>query len=164
VFNQKSLVSTALVFSLILSAGFAQAQAKAGLPGDLFVSAAPQGAVEVAEARKSASEGKPITLHGKIGGIHSPFADKFAIFVLSDMKLEQCADGCTAPCVPKEVILANIATIQVVGSDGKPLRVSMKGVNGLNAQTEVTVQGTVAKRDANMMIVNAKNIHVNGNK
>jgi hypothetical protein len=137
-----------------------------GLPDGLFVSKAPVNAVEVATARKNAEQGKPIAIRGRIGGLVAPFAEKYAIFVLSDLTLPPCTDGCPTAwdycCTPREQILANIATIQVVDGQGKPLKTSMKGTNGLQPMSEVIVRGTVAKRDDKMLVINAENIFIPG--
>ena len=55
-----------------------------------------------------------------------------------------------------------MATVQVVDGKGKPLNVSVKGVNGLNPLSEVVVRGLVAKQDGKTLIVNAQNIFVSG--
>lgn len=137
-----------------------------GLPNGLFVSKAPVNPVEVATARKNAEQGKPIAIRGRIGGLVAPFAEKYAIFVLSDLTLPPCTDGCPTAwdycCTPREQILANIATIQVVDGQGKPLKTSIKGTNGLQPMSEVIVQGTVAKRDDKMLVINAENIFIAG--
>jgi hypothetical protein len=143
----------------------AVAQQAGGLPADLFVSAAPENSMEVGAARKASEQGKPVVLRGKIGGLPNPFADKFAIFVLSDMTLPPCTDGCPTAwdycCTPRETVLDNVATIQVVDGAGKPLKASMLGANGLKPLSEVTVSGTVIKKGDKLFIVNARNIYVN---
>lgn len=133
----------------------------ASLPTNLFVKAVPQNAVAVGEARKTAEEGKPIVIRGRIGGVAKPIADKHAIFMITDLSLALCKDACADFCqLPREQLLNNMATIQVVDSSGHPLRVSIDGINGLRPLAEVVVQGTVAKRDKNFLIVNAQNIFV----
>ena len=156
----------AVFISGMVGAQSKQSQASAGLPSDLFVKALPDNPVDVGEARKTAQQGQQIVLRGRIGGMPNPFADKYAIFVLSDLNLLLCVEKCATPwdycCTPREKILANVATVQVVGGKGKPLNVSIKGVNGLNPLSEVVVRGLVAKQDGKTLIVNAQNIFVSG--
>jgi hypothetical protein len=160
------ILVTAVFISGIVGAQTKQSQPSAGLPSDLFVKALPDNPVDVGEARKTAQQGQQIVLRGRIGGVPNPFADKYAIFVLSDLTLLACVDDCPTPwdycCTPREIILANVATVQVVDGKGKPLNVSIKGVNGLNPMSEVVVRGLVAKQDGKTLIVNAQNIFVGG--
>jgi hypothetical protein len=137
---------------------------EATLPTGLFLAAAPSNALNVGEARKTAQEGKPIVIRGRIGGAAKPIADKYAMFLLTDLSLALCKDGCADFCqFPKEQLMTNMATIQVVDNSGKPLKVSIEGINGLKPLTEVVIQGTVAKRHNNFLIVNAQNIFVEPN-
>jgi hypothetical protein len=160
------ILGVAVFNSGMVGAQTKQSQPSAGLPSDLFVKAIPDNPVDVGEARKSAQQGQQIVIRGKIGGMPNPFADKYAIFVLSDLKLLICVDQCATPwdycCTPREKILANVATVQVVDGKGKPLKVSVKGVNGLKPLSEVVVRGLVAKQDGKTLIVNAQNIFVGG--
>jgi hypothetical protein len=131
------------------------------LPGDLFVSASPGNAVEVIEARRSARDGEPIVVKGRIGGLTAPFAEQYAIFILSDLSFAACADGCGNLCsVPRDQVIAGLATVQVADEKGNPLKVPIKGVNGLQPMSEVTVVGKVAKANSKLLIINAKNIFV----
>lgn len=132
------------------------------LPAGLFVTTAPANPVEVGHARKTAQQGKPIVIRGRVGGVAKPIADKYAMFLISDMKLDLCKDGCADFChIPRPQLLANLATVQVVDHTGRPIKVGIKGMNGLKPLSEVIIQGTVAKVDKNVMIVNARNIFVN---
>ena len=82
----------AVFISGMVGAQSKQSQASAGLPSDLFVKALPDNPVDVGEARKTAQQGQQIVIRGRIGGIPNPFADKYAIFVLSDLSLLLCVD------------------------------------------------------------------------
>ncbi|MDQ7784689.1 MAG: hypothetical protein RDU20_17535 [Desulfomonilaceae bacterium] len=132
------------------------------LPPGLFVDAAPANAMGVGEARKTAQEGKPVVIRGRVGGVAKPIADKYAMFLMSDMALALCQDGCADLChIPREQLLANLATVQVVDHTGRPLKADIQGMNGLRPLSEVIIQGVVAKVDKNVMIVNARSIFVN---
>jgi len=133
------------------------------LPADLFVREAPQNAVGVGLARKEAQAGKPIVLKGRIGGVAQPIANKYAIFLIADLSLALCNDGCADFChIGKEVLMSNMATVQVVDKEGKPLKVSIEGVNGMKPLVPVVVRGTVVTKDDRVLIVNAHNIYVEG--
>lgn len=138
---------------------------KVGIPQDLFITSVPADAVDVADARKSAEEGKPIVMRGQVGGLAKPFAEKYAMFVMVDRRLAPCSSSCSNQgdfcSIPRDQLVANMATIQVVDGNGAPLKASVQGLNGLRLLSEVVIQGTVAKRDNNVMIVNAKSIYVN---
>jgi hypothetical protein len=159
-------IVTAAVIGAIVTLALVPATVMGGptkLPAGLFANAAPTNAIGVGVARKTAQEGKPIVIRGRVGGVAKPIADKYAMFVISDMGLELCKDGCAAFCeISRELLLANLATVQVVDHTGRPLKVGMEGMHGLKPLSEVVIQGTVAKVDKNVMIVNARNIFVNG--
>jgi len=56
---------------------------------------------------------------------------------------------------------ASLATVQIVGSDGKPMKVSAEGAGGLKPLSKVTVVGVVrevAKDGA--FIIDAQGIYV----
>ncbi|MBI4961793.1 MAG: hypothetical protein HY913_00815 [Desulfomonile tiedjei] len=163
-------ISLAIMFSALMATSLADKAAaagpvKAGLPAELFIAAAPPNAIDVGDARKSAVEGKPIVVRGQVGGLAKPFADKYAMFVVCDKRLAVCPSGCANPTdfcsVPREQLMANLATIQVVDQKGLPLKLPLQGLNGLRPLSEVVIQGTVAKTDNNVLIVNAHNIYVN---
>ena len=146
-------------------AGPVKGHAQQTLPADLFARQAPPNPIGVGEARLNAHEGKPVALRGQIGGVAQPFADKYAMFLLADMQLKPPAHSCASPwdfcSEPREKVQANLATIRVVDATGNLFKVSLQGVNGLQPLSEVVVQGTVAKRDQNVLIVNASAIFVN---
>jgi len=156
-------IAVTLLIGIVTSAGADNPMP--ALPPDLFVTTPPPNAVGVGEARRAAREGQPIVVRGRIGGMAKPIANKYAMFLLTDLSLELCKDGCAAPCkVPKEQVLAGTATVQVADSGGRPMKVSVEGRNGLRPLAEVVVKGTVGKLDQNVMIINAQNIFVQDDK
>lgn len=142
--------------------------ATVSLPTDLFVEAAPPDARGVGELKADAQASGSITITGKVGGRVNPFVEGAAIFVLTDGALKSCTDlhpgACETPwdycCEPKDSLMANTATIQVVDKDGKPLRTSLEGAHGLIGLATVTVVGTIAEKGDDLLIVNAEHIHV----
>ena len=161
------MMSAVMVIVLALCLGSAAKAAGptkdgvAPLPSNLFIGSPPPNALGIGEARKSAQEGKPVAIRGRIGGTAKPIADKYAMFLLTDMSLPLCKDGCGDFCnVPRKELLEKIATVQVVDGTGRPIKSPIEGVNGVKPLAEVVIQGTVAKLDANMMLINAQNIYV----
>lgn len=162
----------ALIFLLsslshpVQSAGPLKSPSQASLPANLFVTALPANAIDVKAARESARQGSPIVLRGRIGGDAAPFAQNHAIFLISDTHLPTCAPRCSCPtpwdscCAPREVVVANLATIQVADETGKPLRANLNGVNGLSPLAEVVILGTVARKDNTNLLVTARQIYV----
>ncbi len=146
-------------------------QPKAHLPADLFVAEAPDGATGVQAAKKAGQPRADVVVRGRIGGRKDPFAKGRAMFTLVDMDVPTCADKsndhCPTPwdycCEPKDNLLANALTVQVVGEDGRPLDTALDGIRGLKPMAEVVVAGKVASRDdAGGMVVSATGIFVDG--
>ncbi|MCB2156888.1 hypothetical protein KQI84_18575 [bacterium] len=136
------------------------------LPQGFFLSETPANATSVSATRSSAQVGEEVTVTGYIGGRAEPFTDGRAIFLLADSeKAPACGNECRIPwdacCVPGDVVAANSATIQVVDSDGKTLRLGLQGINDLAPGAEITVQGTVHQANDAIFILNANGIAMN---
>lgn len=118
--------------------------------------------------RTTAKPGDEITIHGKIMGNASPFVEGRAVFILGDKEvLTACndieGDECETPwdncCDSKEDKKRGTATVQVTGADGRVLKESIEGINGLTKLADVTVTGTVAEgSSADLLIINAQAI------
>ncbi len=143
--------------------------AAAALPPTLFLDKAPDGAVELAAARKTAKPGDEIVVRGRIAGQVEPIAANRAILTLLDAAVTTCekmpGDSCATPwdacCEPPESLQANIATIQVVDADGRPLKTGLRGVHGIEPLKELVVVGKVKDAgDANTLVIDATQIHV----
>ena len=119
----------------------------------VLLDAAPEGAVAVSEARKSAKPGDSITVTGKIAGAMNPFTEGYASLVLSDRELRTCdlipGDECPTPwdacCADPDHIKAVRLTLQVVDAEGFPVAQGLKGVAGLEELSPLVATGTVAK-------------------
>ncbi len=118
--------------------------------------------------RTTAKPGDEITVSGKIMGNEKPFVDGRAAFILGDPEVlaacnEDPADKCTTPwdvcCESPEDKKRGIATIQIVGADGRVLKEPVEGVGGLQNLAAVTVTGKVAEgSSADLLIINAQAI------
>lgn len=144
---------------------------KDGIPPALFATTVPENAQNIKDARESARKGAEIVLVGRVGGSKDAFVDGRAIFTLVDTRLKSCKDGsemdwCKTPwdycCEPRDELTANMASIEVLGTDGKPLRASLQGVGGLQPLSVVTVSGRVVDIAGGNLVVDAKSIHVGG--
>lgn len=129
----------------------------------VLLDSAPEGAIPVSEARKSAKPGDTVTVTGKVAGAMNPFTEGYATLILSDQTLETCdlipGDECPTPwdacCADPEHIKAVRLTLQVVGEDGFPIAQGLKGVSGMKELTSLVATGTVAEEStAENLIVN----------
>jgi hypothetical protein len=112
----------------------------------------PSGAVPVGEARKNAKTDEEVTLVGLIGGSSEPFVDGMAAFTIVDAKVPYCApdEGCPTPwdyCCQTAAVKDNIATVQIVDGDGKPVMSDARKLLNVKELATVVLQGK-AKRDA----------------
>jgi hypothetical protein len=118
--------------------------------------------------RSTAKPGDEITVSGKIMGNEEPFVEGRSAFILGDPEVltpcnEDPADKCTTPwdvcCDSPEDKKRGIATIQVLGADGRVLKEPVEGVGGLVNLATVTVTGKVADgSSAHLLIINAQAI------
>lgn len=134
------------------------------------LAAAPAGdAKAIAAVRASAKPGDEVTLTGRIMGSASPFVAGRAAFILADPAIltacnDKPGDECDTPwdscCNTPEEKKKGIATIQIVGADGRVLKESLEGTGGLAKLATLTVTGKVAAAStADVLIVNATAIH-----
>jgi len=153
------------------TSGQAPAADLAAVPDAVFVSAAPDGAKDVGEVKASAKEGDEIVIRGRVGGSKSPFVPNRAAFTLAGFsdKITACSDrpddGCKTPwdycCDAPADIIANSATVQVVGADGHALAGTFRGVHDIDHLTTLVIKGTVGPRpDPKVFVVNATEIFV----
>ena len=121
-------------------------------------------------ARTTAKPGDEITIRGEVIGRKKVFVDGRASFIVGDpTKLTSCDkvpdDPCTTPwdacCDGKELKRIGIASVQILGEDGRVLSGELKGTKGLKELSYVTVSGVVAETSTeDNLIINASKIHV----
>ncbi len=149
--------------------GGAAGGVSSGLPDGIMLSSAPADAKPLGEVKKSAKKGDKVTFVARVGGTKHPFVDGRATMIVIDSSLAACDaledDDCATPwdycCEPRESKTANSATVQIVGDDGKPLALSLKGQGGIEELVTITVVGVVTeKNDEGLMVVNASGVHV----
>lgn len=139
------MISLAPVAAIVL------ALASDAIPASIFLKEQPAEAKPVRAAKESAKKGERIVLTGRIGGRVAPFVAQRSVFLISDPSLKACSerpgDNCPTPwdfcCESRESMAASLATIQILGPDGKPLKVSAENAGGMKPLTTITVVGTV---------------------
>lgn len=145
------------------------AQPAAAIPATLFLADAPAEPKDVSDVKKAGEAGQEIVVAGRIGGSEDPFVDGRAVFTLADSKMKACdemdmPDACEKPwdycCEPRESLVANTCTIQVVGSDGRPLKASLNGAGKLAPGSRVIVKGKIAQKQDQTLVINADAIFV----
>src|SRR6185295_856386 len=122
---------------------------------NLIVTTEPAGARDITAVKNGVKDGDAVVLRARVGGAKDPLADNRAIMTVADLSLPTCdktpMDTCKTPwdscCEPREVIAAKTASVEVVGPDGKPLRASLAGQNGIAPMKQVVISGT-AKQSA----------------
>jgi len=103
-------------------------------------------------------------------GRKEPFIDGRALVVLGDPAvITSCdlrpGDNCPTPwdvcCDDHGDIKASTATIQILDSNGKPLKQGLKGVSGIKELSNIIVTGTIAEgSNTDNLLVNATGIFV----
>jgi hypothetical protein len=142
-------------------------------PANLVLAEAPANATNVAEVVKAAKDGEEVVLIGKVGGRKEPFVAGRALMTVvdtnqrscKDMEKEMAGENCPTPwdycCIPQHVLAPNLATVQFVGADGKPLKADLSSVSGLKPLTEVVVKGTAQRGpDGKSLVINATGVYV----
>jgi len=144
-------------------------KAAAELPDTLFVELAPDGARSIAEVKADTEASGKIVVKGRIGGRKNLFVDGAAIFLLADTSMKSCSDidkdKCATPwdycCEPPDSLNAKVATVQIIGDDGRPLRVDVQGRNGLKPLATIVVSGEIVRQSGSgALVINAEHIHV----
>lgn len=151
------------------AAGSAPTASAAALPAGVVVRG-PADGPGVGSAKPGAKVGQTITVVGRIGGSENPFVDGRAVFTIVDPALKSCsdmgdADHCATPwdycCEPRESLKRNTATVEIAGADGRPLPLSVRGLEGLEPAATIAVTGTVTEaNDAGLLVIRATRIAV----
>lgn len=179
----RSLVRTlslaALLAATLLPAGCGDNTTKPGnsgasqaatLPAGLFATSEPAGALKVLDARKSAKPGERVTVIGRIGGSRAPFVSTKAIFTMVDPTLKSCVemgdhgdDHCPRPwdycCEGKSEVSKAVASIEVVGADGKPLPIALNSTGELKPLMLVAVEGILQSDASGAFVIRADKIY-----
>ena len=143
------------------------AAAPAALPEGLILTSAPGEAQPIKSLKASAKQGDEVVVRGVVGGRIEPIVEGRASAAIVDAGLENpCMgedDHCATPwdycCSLPEDITANLATLQVVDSDGRVIAVDLS--KQMKPGTTVVVRGIVGPRpDAKVLTINATGIYI----
>ncbi len=139
------------------------------LPDSLFLAAAPTEIQPISSLKSDAQEGDTVAVKAVVGGRKKVFVNNRAVMTVIDATLENpCTkedDHCAMPwdycCTPAEVLLTNMASVQILGADNRPLAVDLSEVENLKPLTTLVIQGTVGPRtDKASLVINAAGIFV----
>ena len=146
----------------------AQPEASASLPDGFILKAAPEKPLSVLEAKAAAKDGERITITGRVGGTKRAINDTRALFTIADTTLLACdsmgaGDHCPTPwdycCEDPDKLKAGLATIKVVGADGKPLAVNLTNALGLKPLQTAVITGIAEIRaDDGALVIRADGI------
>ncbi len=138
----------------------------AAATGPQYLSASePAGALEIAEARKSAKADDKIAIVGRIGGSSEPFVDGVAAFTVVDLNVQHCSDdeGCPTPwdyCCTQDQVKDSIATVKLVDVEGKPVTDDARKLLGVKELSVVVAEGTARRDESGNLTVAATKIFV----
>ena len=128
----------------------------------------PPGAMDVAVVKKTAKEGDTVIVRGRIGGRVEPMSTDSAVFIMMDPAIPSCADlhgdRCATPwdycCETPEALVANNATVSLLGPAGTtPLEVDLAG-HGFAPLDEIIVVGTVGPRPTDdVFVIEAESLY-----
>ena len=139
------------------------------LPDGLIVAEAPADAMSIAELKAEDHTGDEVVITGRIGGREEPFVADRAMFTMTDLALPVCDESsempaCETPwdscCEVPEDIMANMISVQVNDENAAVVKRGLQGESGLDPMATLTIRGTVAQQDDNVVILNAEEIYV----
>lgn len=139
------------------------------LPASLFVSATPGEAESIPSLKARAQEGDTVTIKAVVGGRKTPFVANRAVMTVIDASVPNpCVgtdDHCPTPwdycCTPSEQLLPQMASVQILGPDNRPLAIDLSAVEELKPLNTLIIQGTVGPRpDNNSLVIHATDIFV----
>lgn len=141
----------------------------ASLPDTLFLAVAPSDPIPIPKLKTTSKEGEEVVMRVVIGGRRRPFVDNRAIMTVVDgSMLNHCAlpgDSCKTPwdycCSSLELLKENMASVKIIDSKGRPLKVNFNDSPMLQPSATLVVQGTVAPHsNSQSFVVNASGIYV----
>ena len=139
------------------------------LPASLFLAEAPTGIAPIATLKETVEEGDAVTVKVVVGGANKLFvADRAVMTVIDAAEMNPCiAPGhtCATPwdycCTPPDKRLLHMASVQILGADGRPLAVDLENVDKVKPLSTLIIQGNVGPRaDKNSLVIQAQGIFV----
>lgn len=165
--NAMAMLITAVTLSVLVGCGDSSSTnttAGSGTAPEItevswHLNASPGEATPVGEAKKSVQEGDEVMVVGRIGGHVKPMEPGSPVFLIVDKSVPHCGelhgDVCPTPwdycCEPKDSLVANSATVQLLGEDGGMYQGDPIAA-GLNPLDEVVIVGTVGPRPSDHVL------------
>jgi len=150
----------------------ATAQAPADTGPVWLLASNPGEAMSIADARAKATEGDTVTIRGIIGGRKDALSGEAGVFVLMDESVNNACvssgdDHCGTPwdycCASQEEIMANNASVQLVGEDGRTIAKNLREFGIEELDTVVIVGAVGARPTENVLTIRASKIFVETN-
>ncbi len=170
----KWMPALALIAVGLVSSGCSKAQtAQPETPrvvtdgGQYLLTAEPEGALGVIEARKSAKDSDLLTVVGRIGGSAKPWIEGRAAFSIVDPSLRACSDiegdECPVPwdyCCETDRLPKAMALVKVVNESGELIAVDARELLGVKELQTVIVQGKAQRDEAGNLTIRATGMYV----
>lgn len=147
-------------------------QSKATIPAEVFTTERPADAEDLLKVKNAATSGDSVVFLARVGGQVKTFLDGQAVFVVADPGLVSCElmgaeDHCDVPwdycCEDFEDRRAGMATVRILGPDGRPVKATAMGAGKLDHSKFVVIDGVVSDmNDGGMFVVDARQIWVGG--
>ena len=133
------------------------------LPASYWLASAPDGALDVKNARQTATDGSEIVVIGRVGEL----LDARAQFHLVDRSFDSCnlrpEDECETPwdycCIEATELKGGTLVVEFRDGD-QLLKTTTRSFHGLDHLKEVVVRGKVIKDQVGNLIIVASGIHV----
>lgn len=167
-------LSIALIFVVIGCGGKPEATssppANASPLDSFLVEQAPAEAQQISTLFSDPTPGREVVIAGEVMGSFEPFAAERAMVMLGDpTKITPCnripGDSCQTPwdvcCDDPDVIKKSVTTIQFLDSEGNVLKQGLKGYQGIEELSFLTVKGSIAEgSNKDNLLINAESLHV----
>jgi hypothetical protein len=131
------------------------------LPAGWAVGHGPDAAKSPAQIRATAKVGDEVAVKGRIGGSEDPVANGVAQFTLVGSEIEykpESANPWTYSDVSKDSLAASMCQVRFPDASGDALNVELDGRRNIAAGAEVVIIGTVAKNDADGLLIHANKV------
>lgn len=145
------------------SAGGSQQELPIAAHSSYRLPSEPAGAQDVKLARQSAKNDEDVVVVGRIGGAANPWVDGMAAFMIADVSLEPCTDGCARPwdyCCDLDKLPTSKVMVRVVDGQGQVVATESRELLGVKELQTVVVRGKARRDEAGNLTVLADGVFV----
>lgn len=132
-----------------------------------LLASAPEGAVDVIQAREKAQTDDEVVVVGRIGGSHDPWINGQAAFTIVDPSLKACSDiegdNCPTPwdyCCETDKLKTGTALVKLVDDQGNSVKTDAKDFLKVKELATVVVRGKAVRDETGNLTVLASGLHV----